>query len=257
MQLEIWSDVACPWCAIGLSRLELAVDGFSHRDELEIRWRSFELDPRALARVEGGYAERLAAKYGTDRARAQGMIDQMTRTAADDGWNFDFDRIVPGNTFAAHRLLHLAADQGIQHEVKRRFLRGYLEDGVAIGDPTELARLAVGAGLDAAAVAEVLDGDAYADAVRGDEQQARTFGIGGVPFFVIDRRYAIEGAQPAEVIRGALDRAFAERGELQVVGATRSAATRSAAEPHASPHDHAADHDHAGDHACADGSCAV
>jgi predicted DsbA family dithiol-disulfide isomerase len=253
VQLEIWSDVACPWCAIGLRRLETALDGFAHRDEVELRWRSFELDPQAPARIdtEGGYAAKLAAKYGTDVTRAQAMIDHMVGTAAEDGWRFDFDRIAPGNTFDAHRLLHLAADHGVQHQVKERFLAGYLEEGVAIGDRDQLALLAVDAGLDPETVTEVLDGDAYADAVRADEEQARAFGIGGVPFFVIDRAYAVEGAQPAEVLRGALDQAWSARRELQMVGV--GATDRAGAEP-PSDHDHAA---HAHDAACEDGSCSI
>lgn len=254
MQLEIWSDIACPWCAIGLRHLEAALDGFPHRDEIEIRWRSFELDPQAPARVEGPYVQKLADKYGTDLDRAQDMIDQMARTAAADGWSFDFDHIAPGNTFDAHRLLHLAAEQGIQHAVKERFLSAYLEQGVAIGDHAELASLAVDAGLDPDAVTEVLEGDAYADAVRADEQQARAFGIGGVPFFVIDRTYAVEGAQPAEVIRGALEQAFAERRQLQVVGASGGADAAAGGPAASHDHGHAA---HTADDACADGRCAI
>jgi predicted DsbA family dithiol-disulfide isomerase len=251
VQLEIWSDVACPWCAIGLRRLESALATFPHRDEVEIRWRSFELDPHAPTRIDtdGGYAAKLAAKYGTDIAHARGMIDQMTETAAQDGWRFDFDRIAPGNTFDAHRLLHLAAEAGVQHAVKERFLAGYLEEGVAIGDRDQLALLAVDAGLDADRVTELLDGDAYADAVRADERQAQAFGIGGVPFFVLDRAYAVEGAQPAEVLRGALDQAWAARRELQLVGggtATDGAATADPGHTHA---------DHAVDASCSDGSC--
>jgi len=221
LQLEIWSDIACPWCAIGLRRLESALATFPHRDQVEIRWRSFELDPQAPARVDtdGGYAAKLAAKYGTDITSAQTMIDGMVATAAQDGWRFDFERIAPGNTFDAHRLLHLAAELGIQHAVKERFLTGYLEEGVAIGDREQLGLLAVDAGLGADQVTEVLDGDAYAGAVRADEQQARAFGIGGVPFFVLDRAYAVEGAQPAEVLHGALDQAWAARREFRLIGA--------------------------------------
>jgi len=256
VQLEIWSDIACPWCAIGLRRLESALETFPHRDELQIRWRSFELDPQAPARVDiaGGYAAKLAAKYGTDLDRAQGMIDQMTDTAAQDGWRFDFDRIAPGNTFDAHRLLHLAAELGTQHAVKERFLTGYLEEGVAIGDRDQLALLAVHAGLDAERVIEVLDGDAYADAVRHDEQQARAFGIGGVPFFVLDRAYAVEGAQPSEVLRGALDQAWAARRELQLVGASGTSAVPSGADTPDGGHTHT---DHAADASCSDGSCQI
>ena len=244
MQVEIWSDVACPWCAVGKRRFETALRGFAHADDVQLRWRSFELDPsapRVSVDPDGGdYATRLAAKYGTDTAAAQGMIDSMTDTAAEDGWAFRFDRIRPGNTFDAHRLLHLAADRDLQDHVKERFLAGYLEAGEPIGEPAALRRLAVEAGLDAAEVADVLAGDRYAHAVRDDEREARTLGISGVPFFVIDRRFGVSGAQPAAMLLQALEQAWAQHAELEVVGAS---------------HGHA--HGAGADDACADGACAL
>ena len=244
MQVEIWSDVACPWCAVGKRRFEAALRSFEHADEVTLRWRSFELDPTAPRGAAGpgdtDYVGRLAAKYGTDRASAQGMIDHMTATAAEDGWRFRFDRIRPGNTFDAHRLLHLAADRDRQDAVKERFLAGYLEDGAAIGDPVTLRALATGAGLDDTEVADVLASDAYADAVRADERQAREFGISGVPFFVIDRRFGVSGAQPAAALLQALEQAWTARSELAFVGAAS-----------------ASEHDHGASDACADGRCAL
>lgn len=240
MQVEIWSDVACPWCAVGKRRFETAMGSFAHADDVELRWRSFELDPSAPRDSIGpdgsDYVDRLAVKYGTDPATAQGMIDRMTDTAAEDGWHFRFDRIRPGNTFDAHRLLHLAADRDLQDEVKERFLAGYLEAGVPIGEPVALRELAVGAGLDDTEVAEVLAGERYADAVRVDEREAHALGISGVPFFVIDRRFGVSGAQPAAVLEQALRQAWDQRSELAVVG---------------SPPGHA----HRVGDACADGSC--
>lgn len=230
MRVEIWSDVACPWCAVGKRRFEAALARFEYRDEVEVRWRSFELDPAAPAVLEGDYASRLAAKYGTSREQAQGMIDRMTEVGGSEGLAFDFDRIRPGNTFDAHRVLHLAADRGLQHEVKERFLRGYHEEGEAIGDRGVVARLAVDAGLDADDVDAVLDTGKYADDVRADEREAAELGIHGVPFFVIDRRYGLSGAQPAELLHRALEQAWSERAPFQLVGEDG--------------------------HACADGSCA-
>lgn len=260
MHLEIWSDVVCPWCAIGRAHLDLALADAPYRDEVTRRWRSFELDPTAPTVREEGLAAHLAAKYGTDADGAREMIDAMTARAAAVGLTFDLHGSRPGRTFDAHRLLHLAHDRGIQDQVKDRFLTGYLRDRVAVGVHAELLDLAVDAGLDRAEVDEVLTGDRYADAVRADVDQAHAFGVSGVPFFVVDRRFAVSGAQPPEVLRGALDRAWAERGVLTTVGpAPGGSPARGHAADHAA-HDHAG-HDHAGhepgDPACADGSCAI
>lgn len=232
MQIDIWSDVVCPWCAVGKARFERAVEGFDHRDEITVRWRSFELDPGAPTSVEGPYVQRLADKYGTSTAGAQDMIDRMTRQAADEGLTFRFDIARPGNTFDAHRLLHLAADRGLQDQVKSRFLDGYLSEGVEIGRPEALQELATQAGLEDVEVKELLATDAYAQAVRADERQAASYGIRGVPFFVIDGRLGVSGAQSAEVLRNAMEQAVETAPTLVV------------------------DHDHPGD-SCADGSCAI
>lgn len=240
MQVEIWSDVACPWCAVGKRRFEAALRSFEHAGDVRLRWRSFELDPSVRSEARGSddvdYVGRLAAKYGTDRSTAQDMIDRMTDTAAADGWRFRFDRIRPGNTFDAHRLLHLAADRDLQDRVKERFLAGYLEAGVPIGEPAALRTLAVEAGLDDAEVAEVLAGDRYAEAVRADEREAHALGISGVPFFVIDRRFGVSGAQPTAVLVQALEQAWEQRSPLAVVGSPQGRA-------------------HGAGDACVDGSC--
>lgn len=236
MQVEIWSDVACPWCAVGKRRFEVALAGFEHREQVELRWRSFELDPEAPAVNDGDYAERLAAKYRTSRVEAQAMSDRMTATAAEDGWAFRFDRIRPGNTFDAHRLLHLAHERGMQDTVKEHLLSAYLEQGRAIGDQQVLTRVAVAAGLDADDVTAVLASHRYADEVRADEHQAHQLGISGVPFFVLDRRYAVSGAQPAKIFRQALDRAWDDHHSLAMVGT---------------------DHTHTNGHTCTDASCAI
>lgn len=245
--VEIWSDVVCPWCAIGRARFLRAVDALDRPDAVAVRYRSFELDPTAPEQVAGPYVDRLARKYGTTTGEAQAMIDRMTGQAAAEGLTFDFDRAQPGNTFDAHRLLHLAADRGRQPELKERLLRGYLSEGAAIGTAAALHDLGVDAGLDGGEVDAVLDGDAYAGAVRADERQAMAYGIRGVPFFVIDRRLGVSGAQPADVLRRVLERAL---DEAQVDGA----------DPADAPHDPSASDGatHAGHdpQACADGTCA-
>ena len=212
LRVDIWSDIACPWCYIGKRHLEQALDRFAHKADVEIVWRAFELDPSA-PRVRDSsqtYAERLARKYGTQPHEAQQRIDQMVAVAAKDGLEFRFDRIKPGNTFDAHRLLHLGHERGIQDAVKERLLRAYMTEGQAIGDPTALLALALEAGLDEQEAREVLDGDRYAVEVRADEALARQLGISGVPFFVLAGRLGVSGAQPADALLGALDKAWSE-----------------------------------------------
>ena len=223
MKVEIWSDVVCPWCYIGKRRFEQALAGFPHRDEVEVVWRAFELDPSAPAERTGGYAENLAAKYGVPLAQAQQMIDTMTSTAAQDGLDLRFDTARPGSTFDAHRLLHLAGERGVQDAVKERLLRATFTEGEPIGDAETLVRLVAGAGVDADEAREVLGSDRYAAEVRGEEQQARAYGISGVPFFVVDGRYGVSGAQPAEALGQVLAQAWAERSPLQMVASGGSA----------------------------------
>ncbi|MEJ3655278.1 DsbA family oxidoreductase [Actinomycetes bacterium KLBMP 9759] len=217
MKVEIWSDVVCPWCAIGKRRFESALARFPHRDDVDVRWRSFELDPTAPRERTGDLAGHLASKYGVSLEQATTMNRQMTERAAEDGWDFHFEHARPGNTFDAHRLLHLAADRGVQDAVKERLFAAYLEEGEPIGDADALGRIAAAAGLDEAEAREVLAGDRYADEVRADERQARAYGINGVPFFVIDEKYGVSGAQPADALLEVLETAWREANPLQVL----------------------------------------
>jgi predicted DsbA family dithiol-disulfide isomerase len=214
LSVEIWSDIACPWCYIGKRRFEAALAGFEHADEVEVTWRSFELDPQAPREREGDRVDHLARKYGTTREQAQAMHDQMAAIAAGEGLEFRFDIARSGNTFDAHRLTHLAAAHGLQDEMKERLFRAYLSEGEAIGEPAVLARLAVEVGLPADEVREVLGGDRYAGEVRDDEQLAASLAITAVPFFVVDRAIAASGAQPPELLRELLERAWAQRSAL-------------------------------------------
>lgn len=212
LRIDIWSDIACPWCYVGKRRLEAALARFPERESVEIMWHAFELDPSA-PRVRDksvSYAARLGQKYGASTAQAQGMIDRMTNVARADGLDFHFERIQPGNTFDAHRVVHLAAERGQQDAMKERFLRGYLCEGEPIGDPETLVRLASEVGLDAQEVRTTLASDTYAQDVRTDEKEARENGVTGVPFFVFDGRYAISGAQPVEVFVRALEQVWNE-----------------------------------------------
>jgi predicted DsbA family dithiol-disulfide isomerase len=206
--VEIWSDVVCPWCYIGKRRFETALDGFEHKDEVEVVWRSFELDPRAPQERQGDYASRLGKKYGMSPERALATLEHMTNVAAEEGLDFDFARSRAGNSFDAHRLLHFAGTRGRQDALKERLLRAYFSEGEAIGLPEVLQRLAVEVGLDADEVAAVLAGDDFAGHVRADEEAAEELGVGGVPFFLVGQKFAVSGAQDAAVFANALQRAW-------------------------------------------------
>jgi predicted DsbA family dithiol-disulfide isomerase len=207
VHVEIWSDIACPWCHIGKRRFEAALEGFEHRDDVTVTWRSFELDPTAPREREGERAAHLAAKYGTSRESAIAMQEQMTEVAATEGLHFDFAIARDGNTFDAHRLVHLAQFHGRQDAMKERLFRAYLGEGEGIGDPAVLERLALEVGLPEDEVRDVLSTDRYAAEVREDERTAQSLGISAVPFFVVDRAVGASGAQPPEVLRGMLEQA--------------------------------------------------
>ena len=224
MKIEIWSDIVCPWCAIGKRRFESALERFDHRDDVEVVWRSFELDPTAPAERPESLNEHLAAKYGMSVAQAAAMHQQMTATAAQEGLDFRFDRARPGNTFDAHRLIHLAAEHGLQDAMKDRLLTAYFTEGQPIGDISTLTRLAGEVGVDEVLAKETLSGDAFADAVRADEAEASALGISGVPFFVVDRRYGVSGAQPADLLLEVLDKAWSQRQPMTMVNVDGDAA---------------------------------
>ena len=210
LSIDVWSDVVCPWCYVGKRRLESALAQFEHRDSVDVRWHSFELDPSAplVHDNPGGQAERLARKYDTTVPAAEEMLDRMTRTAADDGIEMHFEKIRGGNTFDAHRLLHFAAQHGKQDVLKERLFRAIFTEGEPIAYRETLVKLAGEVGLDPDAVRTMLLGDAYADAVRADEKQAAALGIRGVPFFMLDGKYGLSGAQPADMLVAALERAW-------------------------------------------------
>ena len=225
MKLEIWSDIVCPWCYIGKRRVEAALAGFAHRDEVEIVWRSFELDPHAPAHQSSTLTDLLAAKYGVAREQAVAMNARVAAVAAGEGLDYQLDRARPGNSFNAHRLLHLAATRGRQSELKERLMRAYFTDGRAIGDDDVLVQVAVEAGLAEEDARAVLAGEAYAADVRADERRAAALGITGVPFVVLDERYGVSGAQAADVFLSAMERAWATARPLAMVGSAGGAET--------------------------------
>jgi predicted DsbA family dithiol-disulfide isomerase len=210
MQVEIWSDVVCPWCYIGKRRFEEALRRFDGRDDVEVTWRSFELDPDAPA-VGVDVLEHLAAKYGVSKGEAAEMQHRVARAAAGEGLEYHLERTQRGNSFDAHRLLHLAHEQGLQGELEERLFGAYFTDGEAIGDPEVLRRLATDVGLATADVDDVLGSDRFADEVRADQRTAQELGCRGVPFFVVDRRFGAAGAQDPDVLLELLEKAAAEQ----------------------------------------------
>lgn len=225
MRIEIWSDVACPWCYVGKRRFEKALADFEHRDDVEVVWRSYLLDPGAPDQPTESVAEHLGRKYGGGPEGGQRMVDQMEVTAAEEGLLFNLAIAQRVSTVDAHRVLHLAGDPahgGSPQRVdalKERLLRAYFVEGGNVADPDLLRAAALEAGLDAERVAEVLASREYADDVQADVDQAQAFGASGVPFFVVDRKYAVPGAQPTATFADVLQRAWAEaHPALQSVG---------------------------------------
>ena len=200
MNIEIWSDIACPWCYVGKRRFEAALVAYEHRDEVHVTWRSFELDPTAPREREHDGATHLAEKYGTSRDEALAMQQRMTDTAAGEGLDFRFDIARGGNTFDAHRLLHLAASHGKQDAMKERLMRAYLTEGQLIGDHAVLTGLATEVGLPEDEVRDMLASERFASEVREDERTAQRIGIQAVPFFVVDRAVGVSGAHPPEAL---------------------------------------------------------
>ena len=211
MLVEIWSDIVCPWCYIGKRRFESALSRFEHADQVEVRWRSFELDPHAPFRRSGTMAEHLAAKYGMTVEEAGARLESLDQMAAAEGLRYDLARTRGGNTFAAHRLIHLAyeRDTATGGALKEALLHAYFTDLLPVSEPDVLIDVAAGVGLDRDELAAVLESDRFAGEVRRDEAEAAALGCTGVPFFVIDRAFAVPGAQDAETFLTVLRRAWA------------------------------------------------
>ena len=211
MELEIWSDVACPWCYVGKRRLEAALTQFEHRDDVSITWRSFELDPSAPPERTGDRAEHLARKYGMTVEQARERQQELADTAAGDGLEMRFEIARAANTFDAHRLVHLAAAHGRQDEMKERLMQAHFTDGELVSDHETLVRLAAEVGLPGDEVSEMLAGDRFSAEVRDDERTASELGISAVPTFVVDRAMGASGAYPPDALLELLRRGWAAR----------------------------------------------
>ena len=215
MRVEIWSDVACPWCYIGKARFEQGLAAFEHKDQVEVVFRSFELDPRRAKGDAGPVIPMLAKKYGLSLEQARQAEARVAANAADAGLEYLAEGRDHGNTFDIHRVLHFAKTRGKQDELLDLAYKANFAEERSIFDDERLVELAVAAGLDEAEVRGILaDETAFATEVRADEQEAAMLGATGVPFFVLDRKFGVSGGQPAEVFTQALEQAWAARSPL-------------------------------------------
>jgi predicted DsbA family dithiol-disulfide isomerase len=211
VRVDIWSDVVCPWCYLGKRRFERALETFEDRASVQVVHRSFQLDPTRRKGQTQNRREMLMAKYHLTAAQVESMDARMEQTAAADGLEYHLGDGVTGNTFDAHRLLHLAAERGRQDATLERFYRAYFSEGRSVFDDESLTALAVESGLEAGEVAGVLAGDDYAAAVVADSREAHALGANGVPFFVFDKRFGVSGAQSIELFAQVLARARESR----------------------------------------------
>ena len=207
MRVDIWSDVVCPFCYIGKKRLEAAAEQAGL--ELEVHWHSYELDPEAPIRQEVSNSERLAQKYGRTVADVEEMQRNIAAMAAEEGIQFNWENANSGNTFNAHRIIHLAQSKGLGSEAKEAFFYSYMTQGLPIGERETIEDVAARIGLNPVEVEDVLNSEEYADFVKFDEDVARDqLKVTGVPFFVFDQRIALAGAQPREVFLQVFEKAL-------------------------------------------------
>ena len=214
MKIDIWSDIACPWCYIGLTRFDRALAAFEHRDGVEVTLHSFQLDPTLPEAYDGTETQYLAQRKGLPEAQVREMFGHVTQAAASEGLTMDFDTLAVANSRKAHRVLHAAMDADpsgrVAHDLKLALFGAHFTDGESISDADVLARLAEGAGLDADLARAALEDEALDAKVQADIDAARSLGISGVPFFVLHEKYGISGAQPFEVFTQALEQVWAE-----------------------------------------------
>jgi predicted DsbA family dithiol-disulfide isomerase len=209
MRVDVWSDVVCPWCYIGKRRLEAALESFPGRDSVEVVFHSLQLDPSTPKGSTESIDAMLARKYQLSPGQVAETQARVTRIAAGDGLEYHLDRALTENTLDAHRLIHFAASHGRGQDLMERLMAAYFTEGRRVGDADSLVAICVEAGLDGDASRAVIDDPwAYADAVRADQMEARRLGIRGVPFFVVDQRFGVSGAQPTEALLAAMSRAW-------------------------------------------------
>lgn len=210
MKVEIWSDIICPFCYIGKRKFEKAWATFSNKEEVEIVWRSYQLDPEMKTVPGQSVNEYLAARKGMSVAQAKQMNDYVSQSAKAEGLTYHLDKAIIGNTLNAHRLLHLAANHGVQDKVKENLFAAYFTEGKNIDDQEVLIAIGKSAGLEESEIKKMLESEAYKNEVRQDQYEAFQIGVRGVPFFVFNNKYAVSGAQPSEVFAEVLTKVWQE-----------------------------------------------
>lgn len=239
MKIEIWSDYVCPFCYIGKRRLEQALDLFDHREKVEVVFRSFQLNPTSPTYTNKDIHTVLAEKFGVSYDQAKKMNEQVGRQAEEVGLKYHFDTMKPTNTLDAHRLSHYAKSLGKDKELTERLLKAYFTDSLHIGDHETLASIAEEIGLDRTEVKQLLESDQYKKEVDADQQEASRLGITGVPFFVFNEKYAVQGAQPTEVFSEVLQKVWEEENEKIKIQILQSNSNNN------------------GNENCSDGSCSI
>ena len=210
LTIQIWSDVMCPFCYIGKRKIEEALNQFENKEAVAIEWKSFELDPSFVATPNENIVDHLAEKYRKDTDWAQTMIENITENAKRSGLDFHFEKAILANSLNAHRLLHLAKKHKLSNEVKELLFKAYLTDGKNVNDWDTLKNIGLEAGIETAEIEQLINTNAYTNEVRQDQQEAQAIGITGVPFFVFDNKYAVSGAQSADVFLKTLEKTWEE-----------------------------------------------
>ncbi|QFF99230.1 DsbA family oxidoreductase [Psychrobacillus glaciei] len=220
MQVEVWSDIACPFCYIGKRRLEAGLEQFAHKDHVQIVYKSFQLNKNARKDITYNAYDALSARSGMSWEEAKEIHERLAKQAEADGLDLRFDTLQLTNTLDAHRLLHFAEQHGKNNEVAELLFKAYFTECKHVGIHETLIAIAAEEGLDPKATAKMLISDQFTDEVRADHLKGESIGVSGVPFYVIDRKYAISGAQPANVFLKALETAWGESQPLTVLNPT-------------------------------------
>jgi predicted DsbA family dithiol-disulfide isomerase len=210
MKVDIWSDVRCPFCYIGKRKFEKALEKFPHKNEVEVNWHSFELDPTLGTNPSASAVEHIADVKGISKAQAEGMHAHVTNVAKEIGLDFNFEKAVIANSFNAHRLIQLAKTKGLANETEEQLFKAHFIEGKNIDDSETLIQVGVDAGLNENDVKELVASDSFSEEVRQDEMQAQSIGINGVPFFILNNKYAVSGAQSPDIFLQALSQTWAE-----------------------------------------------
>lgn len=215
MEIEIWSDVQCPFCYIGKHKFEEALDQFAHREDLNITWKSFQLNPKLQTNPNISTVQYLAQHKGMSLEQTQEMTDRVSDSAKSIGLEFNFDQAVVANTHRAHQLLHLAKTKNVQNELKEYLLEAQFVTGKNVDDLDTLMNIGESAGIEKELIEQTFNTNKFSDAVKADIKESQELGINGVPFFVFDRKYGISGAQTPEAFLQTIEKSYADWKEKQ------------------------------------------